>query len=175
MHRRLWRLVWTAGLLLAWMLVPGFSGGGALLAKEAAETSAECLLPPSLSSPEPSPMAPCNFCDQNDFCPQRGVRCSFVACTTGPDRCCEYDCVCDITCTTVSSPPANTCALQIPSGCRDPNCTIGGTHTLCVKTFCSETFVRCTWNGTCGASGCCNYDCAPDPTCSGPDPLPDVC
>lgn len=42
----------------------------------------------------------------------------------------------------------------------------------CQTSYCSEEGVRCTFNSTCGPSGCCNYTCVTDWTCEGPDPCP---
>jgi hypothetical protein len=42
----------------------------------------------------------------------------------------------------------------------------------CEVSYCSGEGVRCTFNNTCGVGGCCNYSCAADPTCLGPDPCP---
>lgn len=42
--------------------------------------------------------------------------------------------------------------------------------------YCQEEGIRCTHDGTCGPGGCCNYSCATDWTCTGPDPCPEnVC
>lgn len=116
------------------------------------------LVPPAL------PLDSCNFCSGEDFCPQAWVRCSYLGtCTQGPDRCCNYACQCDSSCTTVSQ-PEEACALTIPFGCcpRLP---------LCQRSYCGGEGIRCTFNG-CGPGGCCSYGCGPDATCTLPDPLP---
>jgi subtilisin family serine protease len=43
---------------------------------------------------------------------------------------------------------------------------------LCQISYCADEDLRCTWNGSCGATGCCNYSCSVDPTCTGSDPCP---
>jgi len=43
---------------------------------------------------------------------------------------------------------------------------------LCPQSYCSGEEMRCSWEGTCGAGGCCVYECHPDPSCLGPDPCP---
>jgi len=44
------------------------------------------------------------------------------------------------------------------------------------SSYCSGEGLRCTWNNTCGAGGCCNYTCTVDPSCTAPDPCPEnVC
>jgi arylsulfatase A-like enzyme len=42
----------------------------------------------------------------------------------------------------------------------------------CQVSYCFDVGVRCTWNDTCGAGGCCSYSCASDPTCSTADSCP---
>ena len=41
------------------------------------------------------------------------------------------------------------------------------------SSYCLEEGMRCTWNNTCGAGGCCNYTCTVDPSCTLPDPCPE--
>jgi hypothetical protein len=117
-------------------------------------------------APSPVPVQSCGFCDGGDFCPQAGVRCSYLGtCTSGQNHCCNYSCFCDATCTSVSQ-NGQACAFQVPS------CPTCPPRTLCQVSYCGGEGSRCTFNNTCGAGGCCNYDCAPDATCTLPDPLP---
>lgn len=95
------------------------------------------------------------------FCPKSGVRCTFAS-TCGSGGCCNYTCVCDASCTTVGE-AINACDLQVP-----PCLSCGP----CEASYCAEEGTRCSFNNTCGPGGCCNYECAPDATCTGIDPLP---
>jgi len=114
----------------------------------------------------PVPVQGCNFCTGEDFCPQSGVRCSFLGtCAKGGNRCCNYGCECDPTCTTVSQPD-QVCSYQVPT------CPTCPRRTFCQVSYCGGEGIRCTHNGTCGPGGCCNYDCGVDLTCTLPDPLP---
>lgn len=127
-----------------------------------------CLTEPTVDpiAPSPVPLEPCGFCTGVDFCPREGVRCSWQGtCEKGPDRCCHYSCQCDATCTSVSQ-LEEACAIQVPT-C--PQCP---PRTVCQVSYCGAEGIRCTFNNTCGAGGCCNYDCAPDATCTLPDPVP---
>jgi hypothetical protein len=138
------------------------------LAAVAPAASVCSAVPGALSFvPSPKPADSCNFCGGEDFCPQEGVRCSYAGtCTTGHDRCCNYTCVCDASCTSVSQ-LGQACAFQVPI--CPPICP---PRTLCQISYCGSEGIRCVFNNTCGTGGCCNYDCGPDATCILPDPLP---
>jgi hypothetical protein len=44
----------------------------------------------------------------------------------------------------------------------------------CLVSWCTGAGFKCEWTDTCGAGGCCIYDCnVPDPTCQGADLCPD--
>lgn len=126
------------------------------------------VLPVALPKlPAPSPVASCGFCSGADFCPQSGVRCTWDgSCTHGSSQRCNYTCGCDATCTTVSQ-VEEACSVEVPV--CPPECP---RKPVCQASYCGEEGIRCSFNGTCGSGGCCNYDCAPDATCILPDPLP---
>lgn len=159
----------ATGLLALFAALPGAAGelpAAWLPLAAVAPAAGVCSAVPGASSliPSPMPLQGCGFCGGEDFCPQTGVRCSYLGtCTSGPDHCCDYACVCDETCTTVSQ-LGQACAFQVPPCCPP--------RTLCQKSYCGAEEVRCTFDGTCGAGGCCNYTCGPDSSCTLPDPLP---
>jgi len=171
MHAR--RLVAVTSVSLVFL-------GAPLLGAEGKPTEEELTLPTGVSeagacvsfpselslSPAPIPLQSCGFCGGEDFCPQEGVRCSWQGtCEPGPNHCCNYSCQCDAACTSVSQ-PEEACSFEVPT-C--PQCP---PRTLCQVSYCGDEGIRCTFSGTCGAGGCCGYDCAPDAGCTAPDPLP---
>lgn len=151
--------------VLAAALVASFAALPGTAEAQLPGVCAELPAGPPLGS-SPVQIQGCGFCSGEDFCPQEGVRCSWLAtCTRGPDRCCEYVCECDESCTSVSQ-PEEACSFVTPT-C--PECP---PRTVCQVSYCGGEGIRCTFDNTCGAGGCCNYACAPDATCTLPDPVP---
>lgn len=171
MHTQRWMAVLSVSLVVLYAALPGAAEEQA--ARESTPTTGAppagvCATLPALPfiDPSPVPVQGCGFCSGNDFCPESGVRCTWDGtCDRGSNHCCNYTCECDASCTSVSQ-PAEACSFQVP------DCTGCPPRTLCQTSYCGAEGILCTFNGTCGPGGCCNYDCGPNSSCTLPDPLP---
>ena len=116
-------------------------------------------------APAPEPVSQCSQCEQS-FCSVSGVRCTLTDCENGAHGCCNYSCVCDPSCTTVSI-PSNACTYSKPC-CAGPGqlrfCKYVDVE--CVATGCEGS----CWSYECHAAPCSdNFNCPPNAcpgTCS---------
>lgn len=83
---------------------------------------------------------------------------------------------------TVTGPPGPGWKVFLKVVAQDPGWNTGsdvsntGSRIMpcgpCQASYCSGEGVRCTWNNSCSAGGCCTYTCTSDPSCTLPDPCP---